>query len=74
MDSVSEVSTLLYIGRRDRVIHRAIGLTDFIFSLLQQIDPIYRLDTSALVCLDLHVGQPCQPLWASSLMVARLIA
>jgi len=28
----------------------------------------------ALVCLDLHVGRPCQPLWDSSLTVARSIA
>ena len=56
LDPVSEVPTLLYIGRRGRVTKRAIGLTDCIPSLLQQIDPCYRLDTTALVYLDLHVG------------------
>ena len=74
MDLVSEVPTLLYIGRKDRVTKRAIGLTDCVPSLLQQIDPSYHLDTPVLVCLDLHVGRPCQPLQASSLMASWLIA
>ena len=54
-----EVPTLLYIGRRGRVIERAIGLTYCVPSLLQQIDPSYHSDTPTLVCLDLHVGRPC---------------
>ena len=74
MDPMPEVPTLLYIGRRGRVTERAIGLTDYIPSLLQQIHPSYRPDMPALVCLDLHVGRPCQPLRASSLTVARPIA
>ena len=53
-----EVPTLLYIGRRGRVIERVIGLTNCVPSLLQQIDPSYRPDTPDLVCLDLHVGRP----------------
>ena len=56
MDPVPEISTLLYIGRTGRITERAIELTDCIPSLLQQIDPSYRPDTPALVCLDLHVG------------------
>ena len=56
MDPVPEVPTLLYIGRRGRVTERAIELTDCVPSLLQQIDPSYHLDTSTLICLDLHVG------------------
>ena len=74
MDHVPEVSTLLYIGRRGRVTERTIGLTDYISSLLQQIDPSYRPDTPTMVFLDLHVGRPCQPLRASSLMAAGPIA
>ena len=70
MDPLPEVSTLLYIGRRGRVIERVIRLTDCVPSLLQQIDPNYHLDTPALVCLDLHVGGSCQPLRASSLTAA----
>ena len=65
-----EVPTLLYIGKRGRVTERAIGLTDCVPSLLQQIDPSYRPDTSVLVCLDLHVGRSRQPLRASSLTAA----
>ena len=38
VDPEPEVSTLLYIGRRGRITNRAIGLTDCILSLLQQID------------------------------------
>ena len=49
-------STLLYIGGRGRVTGGAIRLTDCVPNLLQQIDPSYRLDTPALVCIDLHVG------------------
>ena len=56
MDPEPEVPTLLYIGRRGRVTERAIGLTDYVASLLQQIDTNYRPDTPILVCLDLHVG------------------
>ena len=56
MDPGPKVPTLLYIGRRGRVIERAIGLTDCVSSLLQQIDPSYRPDMPDLVCLDLHVG------------------
>ena len=56
MDPEPEVPTLLYIGREGRVTERAIGLTDCIPNLLQQIDPSYRLDMPDLVCLDLHVG------------------
>ena len=74
MDLKPEVPTLLYIGRRGRVIERAIGLTHCVPSLLQQIDPSYHPDMPALVCLDLHVGRWHQPLWASSLVVARPIA
>jgi hypothetical protein len=51
-----KVPTLLYIGRRGRVIERTIGLTDYVPSLLQQTDPSYRPNTPALVCLDLYVG------------------
>jgi hypothetical protein len=65
LDPEPEVSTLLYIGRRGRITERTIGLTDCVFGLLQQIDPSYRLDMSASVCLDLHVGRPHQPLRAS---------
>ena len=56
LDHVPEVPTLLYIGRRGRGIERAIGLTDCVPNLLQQVDPTYRLDTSALLCLELHIG------------------
>jgi len=56
LDPEPEVPTLLYIGRRGRVTERAIGLTDCIPSLLQQIDTSYRPDMLALVCLDHHVG------------------
>ena len=35
LDLVPEVPTLLYIGRRDRVIKRVIGLIDCVPSLLQ---------------------------------------
>jgi len=56
LDPKPEVPTLLYIGRRGRVTERAIGLAYYVPSLLQQIDPSYRSDTLALVCLDLHVG------------------
>ena len=59
MDPEPEAPTLLYIGRRGRVTERAIGLTDCVPSLLQQIDPSYYPDTFALVCLDLHVGRLC---------------
>ena len=69
-----EVSTLLYIGRRGRVIKRVIGLKDCVPNLLQQIDPSYHPDMPALVCLNLHVGRSHQPLRASSLMVAGMIA
>ena len=37
-------------------LQRAIGLINCFSSLLQQIDPSHRLDTLALVCLDLHIG------------------
>ena len=56
MDPVPKVPTLLYIGRRGRVTGRAIGLTDCVPSLLQQIDPSYHPDMPTLVYLDLHVG------------------
>ena len=56
LDPEPEVPTLLYIGKRGRVTERVIGLTYYVPSLLQQIDPSYRPDTPALVCLDLHVG------------------
>jgi hypothetical protein len=56
LDLEPEVPTLLYIGRRGKVIEREIGLIDCVSSLLQQIDPSYRPDTLALVCLDLHIG------------------
>jgi hypothetical protein len=65
LDLEPEVPTLLYIGKRDRVTKRVIGLTDYVPNLLQQIDPSYRPDTPTAVCLDLHVGQPCRPLRAS---------
>jgi hypothetical protein len=71
---VPEVPTLLYIGRRGRVIERTIGLIDCVPSLLQQIDPSYPQDMLVSVYLDLHIGRPCQPLRAFSLMIARLIA
>ena len=56
LDPEPEVPTLLYIGKRGRVTERTIRLTDCVPSLLQQIDPSYRPDTPALVCLDLHIG------------------
>ena len=56
LDPEPEVPTLLYIGRRGRVTGRAIGLTDCVPGLLQQIDPSYHLDILVLVCLDLHDG------------------
>ena len=74
MDPMLEVPTLLYIGRRGRVTDRVIGLTDCVPSLLQQIDPSYHPDTPTLVCLDLHVGRPHQPLRASSLTAVGPIA
>ena len=58
LDPEPKVPTLLYIGRRGRVTERVIGLTDCVPSLLQHIDPSYHLDTSALVCLDLHISGP----------------
>ena len=58
LDPEPEVPTLLYIGRRGRVTGRAIGLIDYVPSLLQQIDPSYHPGTPASVCLDLHVGRP----------------
>ena len=73
-DPVPEVPTLLYIGRRCRVTERAIGLTDYVPSLLQQIDPSYHQDTPVSVCIDLHVGRPCQPLQPSFLTAAGPIA
>jgi hypothetical protein len=71
---VPEVPTLLYLGRRGRVTERTIGLTDCVPSLLQQIDPSYPQDMLVSVYLDLHIGQPRQPMRAFSLMVAGLIA
>jgi hypothetical protein len=79
MDPKPEVPTLLYIVRRGRIIERAIGLRDWVHSLLhlpwlalaQQIDPIYRPDTPTLACLG---DWSCQPLWASSLVAAGPIA
>jgi hypothetical protein len=62
LDPEPEVLTLLYVGRRGRITERVIGLKDCVPSLLQQIDPSYSLDTSASVCLHLHVGRPRQPL------------
>ena len=56
LDPEPEVPSILYIGRRGRITERAIELTDCVPSLLQQIDPNYRLDMPALVCLDLQVG------------------
>ena len=56
LDPEPEVPTLLYIGRRGRVTERVIGRTDYVPSLLQQIDPNFHPDTRALVCLDLHIG------------------
>jgi hypothetical protein len=46
-----EVPTLLYIGRRGRVTERAIGLTNCVPSLLQQIYPHYHPDTPVSVSL-----------------------
>jgi hypothetical protein len=62
LDLEPKVPILLYIGRRGRFTERAIGANKLFPSLLQQIDPSYHPDMPALVCLDLHVGQPCQPL------------
>ena len=56
MDPKPGVPTLHYIGRRGRVTERVSGLTDYVPSLLQQIDPSYHLDILVLVCLDLHDG------------------
>ena len=74
VDPEPDVRNLLYIGRRGRVTGRVSGLTNCVPSLLQQIDPSYHLDTPALLCLDLHIGRPCQPLRASSLTTAGPIA
>ena len=64
LNSEFKVPILLYIGRRGRVIED--DRANILFpSLLKQIDPCYRPDTSALVCLDLHVGRPRQSLRAS---------
>ena len=60
MDPMPKLPTLLYIGRRGRVIERAIRIIDFVPSL-----PNYRLDMPALVCLDLYIGQPRLPLRAT---------
>ena len=65
LDPKFKVPTLLYIDRRGGVIERAIGLTDYVPSLLQYIYPCYHLDMPTLVCHDLHVGRPRQPLRAS---------
>ena len=56
LDPKPKVPTLLYIGRRGRVIKRVIRLIDYVLSLLQLIDPSYHPDMPALVCLDLHIG------------------
>jgi hypothetical protein len=54
MDPRPEVSTLLYIGRRGRVTERAIGLTDYVSSLLH--DTCNRL---ILVIVQIHpLGLP----------------
>jgi hypothetical protein len=62
------VPTLLYIGKRGRVTKRAIGLTDCVPGLLQQIDPSYLLDTPASATLAL-AGLPLDGCWADSLAV-----
>jgi hypothetical protein len=56
LDLEPEVPTLLYIGKKGRVIGRVIGLIDYVPSLIQQIDPSYQPDTPVSVCLDLHIG------------------
>ena len=74
LDPELEVPSLLYIGRKVRVIERATELIDCVPSLLQQIDPSYCPDTPTMVCLDLHVGRSRQPSRASSLAAAGSIA
>ena len=74
VDPEPDVRNLLYIGRRGRVTGRAIGLTDCVPNLLQQIDPSYHPDTPVSICLDLHVGRQRQPLRTFSLMVTGPIA
>ena len=64
VDPESEVSTLLYIGRRGRVIDRAIGLTDCILSLLRQIDLVIvqiRPPWFALISTLVDRVSPCGP-------------
>jgi hypothetical protein len=56
LDPEPKVPILLYIGRRGRVTKKAVRLTDYVPSLLQQIDPSYRPYMLALICLDLHVS------------------
>ena len=61
MDPMPEVPTLLYIGRRGRVTERVIGLTDYVPSLLQQIDPSCRSDMLALISMLVDRVSPCGP-------------
>jgi hypothetical protein len=56
LDLEPEVPILFYIGRRGRVTKRVVELTDYVPSLLQQIDPSYHPDMLALICLDLQVS------------------
>ena len=79
IDPELEVPTLLYIGRRGRVTERAIGLIDYVPSLLQQIDPSYHPERTivlwfALISTLVDCISPCRPpldgYWAdSSVMV-----
>jgi hypothetical protein len=72
-DPEPEVPILLYIGRRGRVIERAIGLIDcFLICCSRLILAIIQIRPSRFA-LDLH-GRPCQPLQAFPLTVAGPIA
>jgi len=73
-----EVPTLLYIGRRGRVTERAIGLIDYVPSLLQQIDPSYHPERTivlwfALISTLVDRVSPCGPplddCWTDNLVV-----
>ena len=66
LDPELEVPSLLYIGRKVRVIERATELIDCVPSLLQQIDPSYHPERtivpwSALISTLVDRVSPCGP-------------
>jgi hypothetical protein len=66
MDPMPEVPTLLYIGRRDRVIEGAIRLIDCVPSLLHNMcnKLVHRPDTPslfALISMLVDRVSPCGP-------------